>query len=115
MHLDHVQISPPSADGVIQVAGTPGALTGSPGAVRLVLFHPVAISSNYRVLHLGLGPHEHYYFEVLSTDLPVAADGGFGPITLGDASKFAQHEDELDFTPLVAGFPAGATVTATVP
>jgi hypothetical protein len=115
VHLERIQISPPSDDGVIQVVGAAGAVTGGPDAVRLTLFHPVAMGTKYQVLHLGFGPHEHYYFEVLSVDLPVAADGSFGPATLGDKSRFAQHFDELDFMALAAGFPTGGTATATVP
>ncbi|MDB5099582.1 MAG: hypothetical protein JWM80_4003 [Cyanobacteria bacterium RYN_339] len=114
VHLDHVKISPPSDDGVIQVQGEPGAVTGGAREVRLTLLHPVPVSA-YRLAHLGFGAHEHYYFEVLTVDLPVNTDGSFGPTTVGSKAKFAQHFDELDFTALVDDTLTGATVTASVP
>lgn len=105
-----LKISSP-VNGTIHVSGAPGCVVDpSVKAVWVAAIHDLL--GYYRLAHVG----NTYLVAITPTAIPVAADGSFADVALGDAVTPVQDKDKLYVYPRVSDSkPFGTPVVTPIP
>ena len=101
-----VSVSAP-VNGTIHVSGAPGAVSGGVTTVTVADIHDLL--GSYRVLHTGST------YLVALTPAPVASDGSFPDVAVGNADQLVQSRDFVYVYPQLSTTPYGPPAILRVP